>query len=114
MESYTLQQMLDMKLHDILVIQKGFFWLMRVPGGWIYYVEQSIKKHYVYDAKIYPTQVSIATTFVPEPVIQNASSAKTHEGFIDWLNSTEQEQYPEPEPNQADDQERRFLETGSF
>lgn len=91
MPELTEQDMLKMKLHEIKVVRTNFIWIVRVPSGWIYYMQQAIKRDPVYPSTIPSiTQVSITATFVPEP----RPLAIDYAGYDEWL-AAEQKQYPE-------------------
>lgn len=106
----TEQDLLKMPLHDIKIIKKDMIWIIRVPGGWIYYFQQSISRDSYYPNGIPSTvQVSVTSTFVPEP----RPLTVDYPGYEEWLKSQE-EQYPEPEPNQSDVDEARLLTLGHY
>lgn len=106
----TEKELLQMQLHETRIIRENLAWVMRVPGGWIYYFQQSIKRDSYYPGGIPSAiQVSVTSTFVPEP------RPLTHDyaGYEEWLASQTQ-QYPEPEPDQEQAYEERLLTLGHY
>ena len=101
------QELLAMELHQVIKIDR-LKSVMRVPGGWLYHMTTLINKKDNYGGDV-PVDISTSSVFVPEPTPRII----TYEGYEEWLKSQE-EQYPEPEPNQSEEDENRLLTLGHY